>query len=298
MRKINTKHAMFINWMPSFVEAIKEIGGSATPKEVRETIANKMGLDDDFLNQRLEKSGQLRFDNQVHWARQYLTWEGLVENSKRGVWTLTDEGWKRNIDYNEAYKIAKKWNELNRAAKKKESVTAAEQVEPTEADVKEDASLLDILKQTTPTGFEQLCGRLLREYDFENIEITKQSRDGGIDGTATLKLNPFLNTSVFFQCKRYESTVPISHIREFVGVLTTEHNGVDKGIFITTGNFTKEAFEIERKNTKLELIDGEKLVEMFEIREIGVKPRTVYDPNMAFFAHYIKKGQEGEDDNR
>ena len=160
--------------------------------------------------------------------------------------------------------------------------------------------MLDILKQTTPTGFEQLCGRLLREYDFENIEITKQSRDGGIDGTATLKLNPFLNTSVFFQCKRYEGTVPISHIREFVGVLTTEHNGVDKGIFITTGSFTKEAFEIERKNTKLELIDGEKLVDMFESREIGVKPRTVYDPDMAFFAHYIKsvQGEDDEDDDR
>ena len=119
--------------------------------------------------------------------------------------------------------------------------------------------------------------------------ITKKSRDGGIDGTATLKLNPFLNTSVFFQCKRYDGTVPISHIREFVGVLTTEHNGVDKGIFISTGNFTREAFEIERKNTKLELIDGEKLVEMFESAEIGVKPRTVYDPDVAFFAHYMSE---------
>lgn len=69
-----------------------------------------------------------------------------------------------------------------------------------------------MLQNLSPTGFEHLCGRLLREYDFENIEITQRSHDGGIDGYATLKLNPFVNLSVFFQCKRYQGTVPTEKV--------------------------------------------------------------------------------------
>jgi len=295
-KQLNTTHAMFINWIPPFVEAMKEKGGSATPKEVREGIAEKMGLDDDFLTERHEKSNQLRFDNQVYWAKQYLAWEKLVETSKRGVWTLTDEGWERVIDYDNALTLVRKWINFYRIAKKNKvsmdevanSFVDEIDIEPEE---KKELSLLEILKQTTPTGFEHLCGRLLREYDFEDIKITQSSRDGGIDGTATLKLNPFLNMSVFFQCKRYDGTVPIGHVREFIGVLATDQNGVDRGIFITTGALPKAAFELERKNTRLELIDGEKLVEMFEKAEIGVKPRTVYDPDMAFFSQYMSAEQ-------
>ena len=89
-------------------------------------------------------------------------------------------------------------------------------------------SLIEILKKTTPSGFEHLCGRLLREYDFESIEITKHSHDGGIDGTAILKLNPFVNMSVYFQCKKYDGTVPIGHIREFIGILATDNVGANK----------------------------------------------------------------------
>ncbi|MCL2526887.1 MAG: restriction endonuclease [Defluviitaleaceae bacterium] len=290
--KINTTHAKFINWIPPFIEVIQEKGGSATPKEVRDGIAEKMGLDDDFLAERHEKSNQLRFDNQVYWAKQYLAWEKLVETSKRGVWSLTDEGRECSLNYEDALSMVRKWIEFHRIARKTrenkddtDSLTVdAIDIEPEE---KKDLSLLEILKQTTPTGFEHLCGRLLREYDFEDIKITQASRDGGIDGTATLKLNPFLSMSVFFQCKRYDGSVPISHVREFMGVLASDQNGADRGIFITTGSLPKAAFDLERKNTKLELIDGEKLVEMFEKAEIGVKPRTVYDPDMAFFAQYM-----------
>ena len=291
--KINTKHAMFVNWIPPFIEIMKEKGGSATAKEVRAGIAEKMELDDNFLTERFGKTNKLRFDDQVYWAKQYLAWEKLVETSKRGVWALTDEGRERSMNYEEALALVKKWVDIHRDERKDKkdkgdsaSTLVDEDIEP---ETNNEWSLLEILKKTTPTGFEHLCGRLLREYDFEDIVITQSSRDGGIDGTATLKLNQFLNMSVFFQCKRYDGTVPIGHVREFIGVLATEQNGVDRGIFITTGTLPKAAFELERKNTKLELIDGEKLVEMFERAEIGVTPRVVYDPDVAFFSQYMNE---------
>lgn len=153
--------------------------------------------------------------------------------------------------------------------------------------------MLDILKQTSPTGFEHLCRRLLLEYDFDDVNVTKASRDGGIDGTATLKLNPFVKMQVFFQCKKYQGAVPVAHVREFVGVLATERAGVDKGIMLTTGTFSKEARETERKNANLELIDGDSLVEMFEKIELGVSPRVVYDPDLKFFSQFINiKGED------
>ena len=296
-KKVNTKHALFVNWIPPFIEVLKEKGGSATTKEIREGIAEKMDLDDDFLAERYEKSKLLRFENQVYWAKQYLAWEKLVETSKRGVWALTDDGWKCTIDYTGALALFNKWVKIHRDIKKnkmthstKNTTDASAPDIDTEIDfgAEKNLSLLEILKNTTPAGFEHLCGRLLREYDFEDIVITPRSHDGGIDGTAVLKLNSFVNMSVYFQCKKYEGTVPIGHIREFVGVLATEQNGVDRGLFITTGTLPKAAYEIERKNTKLELIDGEKLIEMFEKAEFGVNPRTVYDPDMAFFTQYMQ----------
>ena len=287
--KLNREHAVFINWIPPLIEILKAKGGSATPKEIREGIAKKMKLSDDFLSERYEKSGQLSFNNQVYWAKQYLAWEELIDTSKRGVWALSDKGWNASFRYDDALELVFKWIKIHQDARKSKA-TAGEVVEMTEleAEPEKSLSLLEIIKNTTPRGFEHLCGRLLREYDFEAIEITKGSHDDGIDGTAILKLNPFVNMSVYFQCKKYDGTVPIAHIREFIGVLSTEKRGVDKGIFITTGTFPTSAYKLEKSNTALELIDGEKLVEMFEKVELGVKRRDVYDPDPSFFKQYTE----------
>jgi restriction system protein len=87
---MNTDHARFINCIPPLLEVLRKKGGSATTKEVRDGIAARMNLSDDDLAERYDKSGQLTFNNQVYWAKQYLAWENLVEVSKRGVWALTD----------------------------------------------------------------------------------------------------------------------------------------------------------------------------------------------------------------
>jgi len=295
--KINTKHAQFINWMPPFIEVLKEKGGAATVKEIREGIIEKMDLNDDFLAERYEKSKLLKFNNQVYWAKQYLTWEKLVETSKHGIWSLTKDGLISSLTYDEAYLLFRKWIKIHgEARREKDKGKGGTKKQPsdgngegdTEPGAIEDISLLDIIKNTTPTGFEHLCARLLREYDFVEINVTKRSGDGGIDGTAVLKLNSFVNMSVYFQCKKYEGTVPISHIREFIGVLASDQKGVDRGLLISTGTFPPGAYELERKNTMLELIDGDKLVEMFEKAELGLTPRKVYDPDMAFFAQFME----------
>ena len=307
MSKKRTGKTEFVKWFGPVLEALRDLGGSAKPREITEWIGEKYNVPDEILNERYEKSGVLKFQNQLAWARQYLVWEELLASSKHGVWALSKKGWDTKLNETEAYDVFLKWVKVFQELREdkeenKQSVdTEAEKIiqiqEETEPESTKSGlkpSLIEVLQSLSPTGFEQLCGRLLREYDFENIEITQRSHDGGIDGYATLKLNPFVNLSVFFQCKRYTGTVPTEKVQAFIGVMETNKRSVEKGLMITTGNFAKAALEIERSNIKLELIDGDKLVEMFERVELGLTPKTIYEPNMSFFEPYMEKSKDKE----
>jgi restriction system protein len=215
----------FVRWFGPVLEALKALGGSATPKEITEWIGEEYKVPDEILNERYEKSGVLKFSNQLAWARQYLVWEELLAASKRGVWALSPKGWETKLDDKKSHEIFLKWVKIQADLREgKESVNEVEKIianqeenEPDSTNTKLQLSLIEILQNLSPTGFEHLCGRLLREYNFENIEISQQSHDGGIDGYATLKLNPFVNMSVYFQCKRYSGTVPTEKVQAFIG---------------------------------------------------------------------------------
>lgn len=208
---------------------------------------------------------------------------------------MTPKGWSTKLNDKQSREIFLKWvrifqdlreNKHSTEGEAEKVVSALESTEPEEGQALVKPSLIEVLQSISPTGFEHLCGRLLKEYNFENVEITQRSNDGGIDGYATLKLNPFVSLSVFFQCKRYQGTVPTEKVQAFIGVMETNRRSVEKGLMITTGSFAKNSHEIEKANIKLELIDGEKLVEMFEKVELGVIPKTIYEPNMTFFEQY------------
>ncbi|HOZ15420.1 MAG TPA: restriction endonuclease [Tenuifilaceae bacterium] len=300
MTKKRAGKTEFVKWFGPILDALRALGGSAKPREIYEWIGETLNIPDEILNERYEKSGSLKFPNQIAWARQYLVWEKLLDSSKHGVWALTSKGWETQINEDQAHEIFLKWvkvfqelrEEKNTDNVDKEAekiIQIQEESEPETSKNTLKPTLLEVLQNLSPTGFEFLCGRLLREYNFENIEITQRSHDGGIDGYATLKLNPFVNLSVFFQCKRYQGTVPTEKVQAFIGVMETNKRSVEKGLLITTGSFAKAALEIEKSNIKLELIDGERLVEMFEEVELGVTPKTIYEPDMTFFEQYRDK---------
>jgi hypothetical protein len=94
----------YIIWMNPILTALKELGGSGTPKEVYEKIAkNEKVLNE--VREATRKNGSSKFDNQVQFARLYLVYEGLVDGSKRGIWTLTSSGEKTTLTEKEACKI-------------------------------------------------------------------------------------------------------------------------------------------------------------------------------------------------
>lgn len=86
-------------------------------------------------------------------------------------------------------------------------------------------------------SLERLSRRVLREPGFINVEVTRRSGDGGIDGVGVIKLGGVLSFHVVFQCKRYTGSVSSGAIRDFRGAMIGR---ADKGSFITTGTFTRD----------------------------------------------------------
>ena len=95
--------------MGPILDALRELGGTGTPKQVEDIIARTHGVTDAQRQILNEKSGQSQFSNQVAWGRQYLIYEGLIVCTKRGVWTLTESGQQTKLSIADARAIAKKW---------------------------------------------------------------------------------------------------------------------------------------------------------------------------------------------
>jgi restriction system protein len=146
--------------------------------------------------------------------------------------------------------------------------------------------LLAILKSLPSAGFERVCQRLLRESGFQQVTITGRTGDGGIDGDGVVQVNPFVSFRVLFQCKRYDSSaVSASQVRDFRGAMAGR---ADKGIVLTTGSFSADARKeaIRDGVPPIELVDGEKIVQMFEMLELGLRPVRTFEVDNAFFDEF------------
>lgn len=297
--------AEFTKWMGPILDALRKLGGSGSPHEVSDTIADTLKIPSK-KREEITTSGMPRFHNQVCWARQYLVWEGYLESSKRGVWSLSSSGKKKNLNDEDARNIFLKWVEIyaNRRKEKQQTIIAENNIIKMENDIVaeiEDAhsdseqtcdykeELISILRSLKPRGFEEMCLLLLRENGFENLKLTSHGRDSGIDGISTLRINPFVSFKVLIQCKRYNGKNPIK--REQVGDFRNAMMGrADKGIFITTGYFSADAEkEANREGVPpIELVDCDKLIDMFEKSELGLKPITTYEIIPQFFEKYLE----------
>jgi len=279
----------FVRYFRPVIDALKELGNSGTPSEVREIIANKFHLTDDQLNEAMA-SGTPRFLNQVAWARFYLNKAGYIASSKRGVWSLTEKGLASNLTDEQALDVFQTIQDQFQAAYRAQQEEEAEEVVappdigflPT-SDYR--TALIEKIRSLPPASFEKLSQRLLRESGFQQVEVIGRSGDGGIDGKGILQVSPLLSFQVIFQCKRYAGSVTPSQIRDFRGAMMGR---ADKGIFLTTGTFTAEARKEASRDgaPPIELVDADKLVRMFEELELGLVPKTTYEIDNEFFEEF------------
>ena len=265
------------------IRALQQLGGSGSIEEIDSQVIADEGFDEETQS-RLHGAGpRTEIQYRLAWARTYLKNAGLVVNSKRGVWALTELGrnanntttnglvsaWRRQKDAGEIRTLPQEIGQdksmsesANLASHTGENVT----VDEPEFDWKND--LLSELLRLDPYEFEHLTRRLLREEGFSNTVVTQRSRDGGIDGVGTFRIS-LISFRVFFQCKRYSGSVRASEVRDFRGAMAGRG---DKGLLITTGTFTNDAkIEADREGaTPIELIDGDRLCDLLRERELGV----------------------------
>lgn len=279
------KGPQFLVYIRPLVEVLRNSGGSGSTADVIDQVIDHMKIPDEEVEQTIS-SGASRVRNRIQWARMYLVKADLMDSSQRGIWKLTEKGYEADLLDDSVYSMFKKVQSTFKQEKKEK---AGESLDSEDDILVEDEAhgetLLNILKNLTPDGFEKICKRLLSEVGIHDVQVTGGAGDQGIDGTGVIKVNEVVGFNVIFQCKRYKDSVVPHHVRDFRG---TMQGRADKGIIITTGRFTAEARrEAVRDGVPpIELIDGERLVSLFEKYKLGLKPKVVYDVVPDFFDNF------------
>jgi len=267
------------------VQALKDLGGSATIQELDEKVIELEGVteaEQAFTMPRDEN--RTRVNYYLAWARTYLKRGDALNNSSRGVWALTEGGAAiTGLDETRAIYDQVTVEERERARLKRLAAKGAKSSQTGEIEVlaedgpddEEDwkSALLAVLGKIDPAAFERLAQRLLREAGFTKVEVRGKSGDGGIDGVGVLRVN-LVSFQVYFQCKRWKGSVGSKEIRDFRGAL---QGRADKGLFITTGHFTSQASDEATRDgaIAIDLIDGDRLCDLLKENRLGVETEMI-----------------------
>jgi restriction system protein len=261
----------FDELMNPVLRALKLLGGSGTNEEINTKVAELERIPADQLEvlHNPEKGGMTEFEYRLMWTRTYLKKYGVINNSVRGVWSLTPEGIRADkVDERDVVRTVR---EQARQEDKRKDVDVDE--EPDQR-VQWQEQLLGIILEMPPAAFERLIQRLLRESGFVQVEVTGQTGDGGIDGHGILRLAGFLSFRIIFQAKRWRGAVGASQVRDFRGAMVGR---ADKGLLITTGTFTKDATREATRDgaPAIDLVDGDQLVDKLKQLSLGVQTKKV-----------------------
>lgn len=252
--------------------ALQNLGGSGSVPEIEEQVATILKLTDEQINE-IHRGNTSKFTYRLAWARNYLKRYGFLENSSRGVWALTEEGIKsKSVDKEAVKRKVVAEDKQERLIKGKANTTEIIEGQEDDEEIQKyswQEQIIEELQSITPSAFERLCQRLLRELGFQNVEVTGQTNDGGIDGKGMLRLGGVLSFHVIFQAKRYKGSVSPSIVRDFRGAMVGR---ADKGLIITTGTFTREAKKEAQRDgaPPIDLMDGNDLAEKLKELKLGI----------------------------
>ncbi|MEE7445966.1 restriction endonuclease [Vibrio cholerae] len=264
--------------MLPLMKALVNLGGSGSIDEIYEAVVELEKFDEETLAilHNPEKSSQTEIGYRLAWARTYLKKAGFLENSSRGVWALTDKA--RQAPEIDSREIVNYVRSLDRKA-------SQDATDPSDPAASVDESPEEVLawreklhhiliEEMSPDAFERLTQRMLRESGFVHVEVTGRTGDGGIDGKGIARINGLMSFHIAFQCKKYKGSVGAPEIRNFRGAIVGR---ADRGMFITTGSFTKAAIEEANRDgvAPIDLVDGDQLADKLKELSLGVKTELV-----------------------
>jgi restriction system protein len=266
-------------------------------RDLIEALAEEFNVSAEERKELLPSGTQAIFDNRVGWARTYLKKAGLIESPKRAVSVITLEGLevlrqnpeKINVAFLKQFPAFIEFQNLKKGDNEETETeeitkeTPEESLESAYQRLRKSLAqdLLNKVISLPPSFFERLVVELLVKMGYGGSikdagKAIGKSGDEGIDGT--IKEDKLGLDIIYIQAKRWQigNTVGRPEIHKFVGALAGQ--GAKKGIFITTSSFTREALEYSPKNeTKIVLLDGEKLSQLMIDYNIGVSTSNIYE---------------------
>lgn len=271
-------------------------GGEHGRHDALPFLAQEFALSESELAELLPSGKQAKFINRIAWAKSYLKQAGLLETTTRGIFRISERG--RSVLADNPVRVDMKYLERfpeyqafrsgqrfgtqqDDAAGNIQQVTPEELLESGYLQIRTALAtdLLAQVKSASPAFFERTVVDLLLRMGYGGTredagQVVGKSNDGGIDGI--IKEDRLGLDVIYIQAKRWEGDVGSSEIRNFIGALSVHK--AEKGVFITTSGFTKNARETAAKvNSKIVLIDGPTLAELMIDFGLGVSTVNTYE---------------------
>lgn len=280
--------------MLPLLQLLKE-RGCLSLSECTLSLSDRFKLTPNERNELLPSKKQTIIKNRVGWAKFYLDKAGLLKVVSRGIYAITDNGLQflkshsKEITTEDLMLIPvfKDFITNNREAEKSlksESLSTKISINTPEENIDENYKylihnlvdeVLELVLQKNSDFFERLVMDLLVKMGYGEGKVTRRSRDEGIDGI--IDEDKLGLEKIYIQAKRWQkgNNVGRSDVESFVGAID-RHRG-SKGVFITTSDFTKEAYEHSSTHVNLVKINGRRLAELMIQYNIGVSIKNVYE---------------------
>lgn len=270
--------------------------------EIRKFALDYLNVSEEDRKVMLPSNTQRLADNRVNWSITYLRKANLIERVARGKYKVTNTGLrvlhekKDHVELKDLYQFDsfRQFINTDTMSEEKKDLSKPSVLEDLQEGTPQDnlnasmeqinkelsANLLSEIMERSSAFFEKMVVQLLLKMGYgsalEDGFVTGCSGDEGIDGI--IREDKLGFSSIYIQAKRWAEDKAIGRpeIQKFVGALAGQ--GAQKGLFITTGTFTKEARSYVEKqlSTKVVLVDGEKLTKLMIEYNLGVSVETVY----------------------
>jgi restriction system protein len=263
-------------------------------------LSKEFNLSEEELNEYVPSGQQKVFVNRISWAKSYLKMAKFIETIKKSELKITESGknaiqkfsdginiklLKQIPEFQEYRKTETSKNSINNSTPLTEEnnvlETPEEQIEVGYRNIRKslEIELLIKLKSVDPYFFERIVVELLVKMGYGGSiqdagKAIGKSGDEGIDGI--IKEDKLGLDVIYIQAKRWQGVVGRPEVQKFVGALAGQR--AKKGVFITTSYFTKEAIDYAlQMDTKVVLIDGEKLAQYMIDYNLGVSIQNIYE---------------------
>ncbi|HXF50009.1 MAG TPA: restriction endonuclease [Verrucomicrobiae bacterium] len=277
-------------------------------REAIELLAQEFNVTEDDRKKLLPSGLQEIFDNRVGWAHTYLKKAGLLDSTKRGYFKITSRGldvlrknpktinvaFLRSFpEFVEFQTVKKDQDESEGEAEKATEKTPEESLESGYQRIRRDLSteLLAKVKSSSPKFFEKLVVELLLRMGYGSFrddagKATGGSGDEGIDGL--INEDKLGLDVIYLQAKRWDGIIGRPEVQKFAGAL--QGRKARKGVFITTSKFSDDAHDFVSKiDSKIVLIDGEKLTQLMIDHDVGVSKHVSYEIKKIDWDYFVEE---------